>query len=65
MATEEVVSEVTLQEQFVLYAKFGDPKSEGQKITLSQADKWMKQAKLIDMKRITTTDTGVCFNKFK
>lgn len=25
----------------------------------------MKQAKVIDGKKITTTDTGICFNKFK
>lgn len=30
-------------EQFKAYAKFGDPKSDGRQITLSNSDKWMKQ----------------------
>lgn len=29
------------------------------------SDKWMKQAKVIDGKTITTTDTGISFKKFK
>lgn len=47
------------------FSKFGDTKSTGATITLSQSDKWMKQAKIIDGRRVTTTDTGVGFNKFK
>lgn len=34
-------------------------------ITLSQSDKWMKQAKVIDGKKITTTDTAINFKKLK
>lgn len=52
------------QEQFKAFAKFGDTKSDGKQITLSQSDKWMKQAKVID-KKITTTDTGIHFKKLK
>ncbi|XP_076263251.1 tubulin polymerization-promoting protein homolog [Rhynchophorus ferrugineus] len=55
----------TLEEQFKLFSKFGDPKSDGRQITLSNSDKWMKQAKVIDGKKITTTDTGIYFKKLK
>lgn len=50
---------------FKAFSKFGDPKSDGKLITLSQSDKWMKQAKVIDGKKITTTDTGIYFKKNK
>lgn len=53
------------KEQFKAFSKFGDTKSDGKQITLSQSDKWMKQAKVIDGKKITTTDTGIHFKKFK
>lgn len=56
---------LTLEQQFVNFSKFGDTKSDGTTITLTQSDKWMKQAKVIDGKKITTTDTGIAFNKFK
>jgi hypothetical protein len=32
--------------QFQAFSKFGDTKSDGKHITLSQSDKWMKQAKV-------------------
>lgn len=54
----------SLKEQFKLFSKFGDIKSDGKLITLSQSDKWMKQAGVID-KKITTTDTGIHFKKLK
>ncbi|XP_054724978.1 tubulin polymerization-promoting protein homolog [Uloborus diversus] len=47
-------------DQFKLFAKFGDSKSTGEAITLSNSDKWMKQAKVID-KKLTTTDTGIYY----
>jgi hypothetical protein len=50
---------------FKAFSKFGDTKSDGKHITLSQSDKWMKQAKVIDGKKITTTDTGIFFKKQK
>ncbi|XP_061399443.1 tubulin polymerization-promoting protein homolog [Musca vetustissima] len=62
MALEE--PKVTFQDQFKAFSKFGDTKSDGKLITLSQSDKWMKQAKVID-KKITTTDTAIHFKKFK
>lgn len=63
LAIEET-PKVSLQSQFKAFAKFGDIKADGKLITLSQSDKWMKQAKVID-KKITTTDTGIHFKKFK
>ena len=55
----------TFESQFKAFSKFGDPKSDGKQITLSQSDKWMKQAKVVDGKKITTTDTGIYFKKLK
>ncbi|XP_044254984.1 tubulin polymerization-promoting protein homolog [Tribolium madens] len=55
---------MSLEQQFVNFSKFGDTKSDGKTITLTQIDKWLKQAQVIG-KKITTTDTGICFNKFK
>lgn len=57
-------STTTFKDQFKAFSKFGDSKSDGKMITLSQSDKWMKQAKVID-KQITTTDTGIYFKKLK
>lgn len=54
----------TFKDQFKAFSKFGDIKSDGKHITLSQSDKWMKQAKVID-KKITTTDTAIHFKKLK
>ncbi|ROT72448.1 TPPP family protein [Penaeus vannamei] len=55
----------SLREQFRNFSKFGDTKSDGKMLTLSQSDKWFKQAKVIDGKKLTTTDTAITFNKFK
>lgn len=57
-------SSVEFKERFKAFSKFGDTKSDGKSITLSQSDKWMKQAKVID-KKISTTDTGIHFKKLK
>ena len=37
-------STASFKEQFKAFSKFGDVKSDGKFITLSQSDKWMKQA---------------------
>lgn len=50
--------------RFMDFAKFGDAKADGKTIHLKNADKWMKQANLFT-KTFTTTDTGICFAKFK
>nr|CAD7202655.1 unnamed protein product [Timema douglasi] len=62
--TPAVTATPTFKTQFRAFSKFGDTKSDGRHITLSQSDKWMKQAKVIDGKKITTTDTGIYFKKF-
>jgi hypothetical protein len=53
----------TLKDQFAVFSRFGDTASDGKHITLSNSDKWMKQAKVIDGKKITTTDTSIYFKK--
>lgn len=53
-----------LKDRFKAFSKFGDTKSDGKLITLSQSDKWMKQAKVFD-KKITTTDSAIHFKKLK
>ncbi|XP_063983930.1 tubulin polymerization-promoting protein homolog isoform X2 [Diachasmimorpha longicaudata] len=58
-------SSLSIGANFKAFSKFGDTKSDGKHITLSQSDKWMKQAKVIDGKKITTTDTGIYFKKQK
>lgn len=45
------------------FAKLGDAKPDGKKITLTQSDKWLKQAKVFDNEQITTTDTIQTFQK--
>lgn len=57
------VDKAALKEQFEAYSKFGDKAADGKTIKLSQSDKWFKQAKVIDGKKITTTDTGIAFRK--
>lgn len=64
-ATPTTPSSSSLKEAFKAFSKFGDTKSDGKHLTLSQSDKWMKQAKVIDGKKITTTDTGIYFKKLK
>lgn len=49
---------------FEAFSKFGVAESDGKSITLSQSDKWMKQAKVFDSK-LTTTDTAIHFKKMK
>lgn len=41
-----VDSVAKFKEQFKAFCKFGDVKSDGKLITLSQSDKWMKQAQV-------------------
>lgn len=65
LPVEGVMTQCIFQDAFKAFSKFGDPKSDGKLITLSQSDKWMKQAKVIDGKKITTTDTAINFKKLK
>lgn len=54
----------TLQDVFRAYASMGDTKSAGKTISLTNSDKWLKQAKIIGNK-ISTVDTGNAFRKYK
>jgi hypothetical protein len=64
-ATPPGKSAPSFKAQFKAFSKFGDTKSDGQHLTLSQSDKWMKQASIFSGKKITTTDTGIYFKKLK
>lgn len=43
----------TFKDQFKAFSKFGDTKSDGKLITLSQSDKWMKQSKVNSQKHFS------------
>lgn len=64
-ATPPGKSAPSFKAQFKAFSKFGDTKSDGRHLTLSQSDKWMKQALVVSGKKITTTDTGIYFKKLK
>ena len=46
-----------------MFSKFGESGSDGSQITLTQSDKWLRQAKVIDGWNVTTTDTAIAFRK--
>jgi hypothetical protein len=52
-----------LHQQFQLFSKFGESGSDGRQITLTQSDKWLRQAKVIEGWNVTTTDTAIAFRK--
>ena len=53
-----------LRPQFELFALFGsDRHKDGSHITLSQIDRWLRQAGILDGKIITTTDTAILFKR--
>ncbi|XP_045784445.1 tubulin polymerization-promoting protein homolog [Maniola jurtina] len=54
----------TLDGQFYEFAKMMDKKRDGKTITLYFSDFWFRQAKLLDDRKLTMTDTGIAFNKF-
>ncbi|XP_043211168.1 tubulin polymerization-promoting protein homolog [Amphibalanus amphitrite] len=66
--SESAGEQPTLGSQFKKFSVFGlthqqaTPQTAG--ITLSNADKWFKQAGVIP-KMVTTTDTSICFSKLK
>lgn len=59
-----VEEEATLATQFYEYAKRMDPDRDGKSITLYNSDCWMRQAKILDDRKLTMTETGIAFNKF-
>ena len=54
---------MSLRDLFVHFSRYGDPHGNGQHITLTQSDKWMKQAGVIDNWNVTSTDTAIAFRK--
>ena len=67
-----------LEQQFGLFARWDDDnldslprfghfnsqtRAQSDLITLSQSDKWLRQAKVIDGWNVTTTDTAIAFRK--
>lgn len=55
----------TLDGQFFEFARLMDNKRDGTTITLYRSDYWMRQGKIIDDRKITMTDTGILFNKYR
>ena len=60
---EERRSRSKLEQQFLLYARFGHLGEQADHITLSQSDKWLRQAGAMDGLGLTTTDTAIAFRK--
>lgn len=56
----------TLDSMFLAFAKLGAilPSEDGSQIILSQLDRWMQQAEMLN-ENFTIIDTGVEYNKFK
>lgn len=55
----------TLEGQFFEFAKMDEKSRRGESISLSNSDYWMRQAKILDDRKLTMTETGVAFNKFR
>ncbi|XP_014674642.1 PREDICTED: tubulin polymerization-promoting protein family member 3-like [Priapulus caudatus] len=53
----------TLHGNFTAYAKFGDHKSTGKTMTSKNFDKWLKESKVQDGKKVKSTDTDIAFTK--
>ncbi|KAL2728100.1 tubulin polymerization-promoting protein isoform X2 [Vespula maculifrons] len=51
----------TFESQFTAYAKYSNTKSDGRYISLSQSNKWMRQANIFTDK-LTQADTEIHFN---
>ncbi|XP_063241499.1 tubulin polymerization-promoting protein homolog [Bacillus rossius redtenbacheri] len=64
MAAKDSAVDEALKATFTAFSQFGNTRSDGSTMTLSQSDKWMKEAKVIDRK-LTATDTAIAFQKFK
>lgn len=54
---------MSFRQLFRIYAKFGDSNRSGETITLTCSDKWLRQAKIVDNRRVSTTDTGIYFKQ--
>lgn len=58
-----MIDQMSFRQLFRLYAKFGDHSRSGESISLTCSDKWLRQAKIVDNRRISTTDTGIYFKQ--
>ncbi|KAG7295920.1 hypothetical protein JYU34_021010 [Plutella xylostella] len=56
--------QATLDGQFSAFARLFESKRDGTTITLYRSDYWMRQAKLLEDRKLTMTDTGIVFNKW-
>ncbi|KAF9810769.1 hypothetical protein SFRURICE_014367 [Spodoptera frugiperda] len=57
--------QATIESQFFAYAKLFDSKHRsGETITLFHSDYWLRQANIIDDRKVTMTDTGILFNEY-
>ncbi|XP_050560183.1 tubulin polymerization-promoting protein homolog [Spodoptera frugiperda] len=54
----------TLEDQFFAFSKFRNSKSDGSTITLYQSDYWLRQANILEDRRLTMTDTGIIWHKY-
>lgn len=61
---EEVEQETTLDEQFTYFARLLDSNRSGTTMTLWRSDYWLRQADLMEDRRLTMTDTGIIWFKF-
>lgn len=57
--------QATLDGQFFEFARLMDNKRKGNLITLYRSDFWMRQAKVLDDRRVTMTQTGHLFNRLR
>ncbi|KAG6802910.1 TPPP family protein [Apis mellifera caucasica] len=67
LAKKDEPEVIPLEEMFKAYCEM-DPVSSDlnvQLIPLSQSDKWLISARILDMVTLTTTDTGLTFFKFR
>ncbi|XP_014669949.1 PREDICTED: tubulin polymerization-promoting protein family member 2-like [Priapulus caudatus] len=63
MAEGESQGTPTLAGNFKAFAMFGDSKSVGKTMTSKNFDKWLKDAKVVDGKKIPSTTTDIAFVK--
>lgn len=58
-----MIDQMSFSQLFRLYSKFGDANRSGETMSLTCSDKWLRQAKIIDNRRISTSDTGIYFKQ--
>ncbi|CAH0578369.1 unnamed protein product [Chrysodeixis includens] len=56
--------QATLDSQFFEFAKLMEKTRDGTTINLYRSDYWLRQAKVLDDRKVTMTDTGLAWWKF-